>query len=250
MESALSLRTDRLSVLLSTYPGGYRSEPHEHENAYLSFVVAGGHAELTAGCIFDMAPGAFTLHPVGDAHRNVLYNAGLCELSVLIRPGFALVGSRRVDMQSKALLDISAGIQREVRAPVLDSPAVVEELAMAAICCASRAYDDRPSERWVASLDESLREGSEPLVDLGYHPAHVVKAYRRRYGQTPAEAHRAYRIERAKRLVGGGEIPLGEISVECGFADPSHFGRWFRRFTGITPREYRRWYGEKVRDSF
>jgi AraC family transcriptional regulator len=30
-----------------------------------------------------------------------------------------------------------------------------------------------------------------------------------------------------------------DIAIECGFANPSHFAKWFRRYTGISPKQFR-----------
>jgi hypothetical protein len=35
-------------------------------------------------------------------------------------------------------------------------------------------------------------------------------------------------------------MPLGQIAVDCGFADQAHFTKLFRRLTGESPGEWRR----------
>lgn len=47
------------------------------------------------------------------------------------------------------------------------------------------------------------------------------------------------RRETALRHVGGGELAIGEIAELVGFDAPSSFHRAFRRWTGVTPAQYR-----------
>jgi transcriptional regulator GlxA family with amidase domain len=48
------------------------------------------------------------------------------------------------------------------------------------------------------------------------------------------------RVEEAKRLLEGGEMPVDVISFDVGYEDPSFFRRLFKRRTGLTPSQYRR----------
>jgi AraC-like DNA-binding protein len=44
----------------------------------------------------------------------------------------------------------------------------------------------------------------------------------------------------ATTLLEQGEMQITQVAVELGYADPSHFVRAFRRWTGRTPGEFRR----------
>ncbi len=50
------------------------------------------------------------------------------------------------------------------------------------------------------------------------------------------------RIERAKQLLAGSELPLAEVALSVGFKNQSHFSTLFRKFTEITPKAWRNAY--------
>ena len=50
------------------------------------------------------------------------------------------------------------------------------------------------------------------------------------------------RLERARKLLGDPQLydlPVAEVAARCGFADPSHFARRFRRQFGQSPLQFR-----------
>lgn len=47
------------------------------------------------------------------------------------------------------------------------------------------------------------------------------------------------RIEEAKRLLAGTNQSISDIATRCGFQNISYFSKQFKRFTGVTPREFR-----------
>lgn len=62
---------------------------------------------------------------------------------------------------------------------------------------------------------------------------------RRITGSNPSEMISAAVIKNAKRLLLSTELTSGEIAQRLHFATPSFFCRYFRRYTGLTPSEWR-----------
>jgi AraC family transcriptional regulator len=58
-------------------------------------------------------------------------------------------------------------------------------------------------------------------------------------GVTPHDYVLRMRIERAKGLLTGSDLTVGEVSGAVGFADQSHFSNIFRKLTAMTPRGFR-----------
>ena len=49
-----------------------------------------------------------------------------------------------------------------------------------------------------------------------------------------------YRLSKAAELLRSTDMPVGSIAVQVGFQQLSHFGKYFREKTGMSPREYRK----------
>ena len=69
---------------------------------------------------------------------------------------------------------------------------------------------------------------------------HFAHAFKRSFGQSPHRYVLHRRTKRAQGLMLASEASLGQIALECGLADQSHFTRLFRRFVGETPGAWRR----------
>jgi AraC family transcriptional regulator len=88
-------------------------------------------------------------------------------------------------------------------------------------------------------LDVSLRTKElAKLVQLSSF--HFCRVFRVSFGNSPHGYVTRRRIERAQGLILTTKMPLGQIAVDCGFADQAHFTKLFRRLTGESPGEWRR----------
>ena len=65
-------------------------------------------------------------------------------------------------------------------------------------------------------------------------------AFKRHTGLAPHHYLQELRVNRAKELLYGTELPVKEIAVALGFADPYYFSRAFRKTTGVSPNRWRR----------
>ena len=74
----------------------------------------------------------------------------------------------------------------------------------------------------------------------GVSPFHFARMFRASTGEPPHRWLTGERIARAKELLRHTNLPVSEIAAEVGFRSQSHFGQAFRRFTGATPRAWRR----------
>jgi AraC family transcriptional regulator len=98
--------------------------------------------------------------------------------------------------------------------------------------------------RRVLDYVEAQLEQGLSLRDLaavaGLSPYHFARVFKRSTGSSPHRYVLRRRIERAKRHLAAGELPLAAVALTCGFGSQSHFTAHFRTATGLTPRQFAR----------
>lgn len=68
---------------------------------------------------------------------------------------------------------------------------------------------------------------------------HFCRMFKQSMAQTPQAYLLAIRIEQAKLLMRTDHESVADIAVQCGFANQSHMGRYFKKLVGLSPRQYR-----------
>ena len=74
---------------------------------------------------------------------------------------------------------------------------------------------------------------------LGITVGHLTETIKAVYGVSAGELLRNRLILEAKRLLAHTDYTMAEIAEQLNYADPSYFGRAFKRETGQTPRSFR-----------
>lgn len=69
---------------------------------------------------------------------------------------------------------------------------------------------------------------------------HFSRAFKATFGEPPYRFLMRQRIERAKRLLAAGLMPVMEVAAATGFNGSTQFARVFREFEKMTPLEFRR----------
>jgi AraC family transcriptional regulator len=61
--------------------------------------------------------------------------------------------------------------------------------------------------------------------------------FKNSFGQTPYQYILQRRIEKGKYLLQHSKLSTEEIAAMVGFGDRSHFAKYLKRFTGLTPKQ-------------
>lgn len=104
-------------------------------------------------------------------------------------------------------------------------PGQDDELATIAAVMDLAVHEDYPRVEWVAAKLGTTRRSLQRRLAA--------------HGTTFIRLAEETLLRRAKALLSDERKPITEIAVELGYADPAHFTRAFRRWTGVAPSAYR-----------
>jgi AraC family transcriptional activator of pobA len=84
------------------------------------------------------------------------------------------------------------------------------------------------------------RRSVREYADLLHLTANYLNALCRRVlGQTASDLIHARVVLEARRLLAHSALSVAQVADELGFDDPSYFGRYFRKYVGLSPEAFR-----------
>ncbi len=84
--------------------------------------------------------------------------------------------------------------------------------------------------------DLSLVEIAE-VINIS--PTYFSTLFKRATGTSPHQYVIQKRVERAKMMLAKTELTIADIALQVGFSSQSHLTQHFKRFTGMTPKQFR-----------
>jgi AraC family transcriptional regulator len=238
------------------YESGQRVHRHVHLHARFVLVLTGGITEIRGDETQSHGPSTLLFRHAGEPHAYVVSRTGATCLIVDVEEGWlararlhAPVLERSVSLRGGFALHLAHRLHGEFRQRDEVSRLAIESLALGVLAEMSRRAAkaaERPVPGWLQqarALVDARFATPLPLAEVarhvGVHPVHLARTFRRVHQITFAGYVRHVRIEFARRELAGSAAPLGDIAVAAGFCDQSHFSRLFKRYTGLTPAEYR-----------
>jgi AraC family transcriptional regulator len=117
----------------------------------------------------------------------------------------------------------------------------------------SRIHKETKRPAWLNRALELLHESYRKSLTLaaiagqvGVHPIHLSRVFRKHYGCTMAEFMNRLRVQFACRALAEGWTDLAIAAGDAGFADQSHLGRVFKSYTGQSPGEFRSFFHSQL----
>jgi AraC family transcriptional regulator len=244
-----------LRLMETAYYPALKLPAHSHESAYFCFVLGGSFAELYGKHSRLCRPSTLIFHPAGERHSDYFHTGARCFNIQINSQWFervrqsATVINAPADFCDERLSLLAVRLYREYLESDDFSRLAIEGLTLEMLAESSRRVvrnqEPRPP-RWLRQAREMLDERFDESLTLivlseavGVHPVHLAREFRRFYRLTVGEYVRRRRVETACRQISTTDAPFSEIALAAGFFDQSHFARTLKKFTGLTPSEYR-----------
>ncbi|HKO42993.1 MAG TPA: AraC family transcriptional regulator [Pyrinomonadaceae bacterium] len=238
------------------YMPKFKLPRHTHERACFSLVMQGSFEERygTKSRICD--PSTVLFMPADEEHSDYfLDNGSRCFHFEIARNWLAGVHpnsatlQHSIEFKNGIISRLIMNLYREFRLMDAFTPLAIEGLTLEMLAHVSRrrvAGRGPNPPAWLRKVVELLHSRySETLTlltiakEVGIHPAHLAREFRKHHGCTVGDYILKLRMENACRSLSTSSAVLSEIALANGFADQSHFSRSFKRFTGMTPAVYR-----------
>jgi AraC-like DNA-binding protein len=238
----------------------YALPVHFHDSYQFDVMLEGGRSwkRQRGRCV--LAPGRLSVVHPGEAHAvNVVGKANSfrtmhVDAKRLFDTYEKIYGARQLptfafDISDLATVDRFLLAHRLMERGERSAESALTEFLDSLVThhAANKRRRDRPSEpiqlrRAREFIEQNLTGeiGLETLaVTVGVSKFHLARQFALAYGLPPHTYQLRARIARARELLAKG-VAVKLVSAELGFADQSHFGRYFRKVTALTPGEYQR----------
>src|SRR4051812_23137986 len=104
-------------------------------------------------------------------------------------------------------------------------------------------------KQYTAALDKHMLELKAGEVEVMFeirdfanllhiHPVHLSNTVKEVTGKSACDLFEDRLVILAKEMIATSSLPIGEIARQLTY-DPSNFVKFFKKFTGITPKKYR-----------
>jgi AraC family transcriptional regulator len=219
---------------------------HYHNLTALSFATRGTFVETVGRRTFQCNTFDVIARPAGEVHTNRYSERGTSCVIVNVPAELATRFETPSLLPRPAVAPIATRVAQELAIDDDVSSLVVEGLLLELIGTASRIPLCKHPPSWLASARDFIHEHASERVTLNeiaaaanVHAASVVRAFRAHLRCSPGEYVRRVRIDEAQRALVETSAAIGDIALDAGFYDQSHFSNAFRRATGMTPLQYR-----------
>lgn len=105
-----------------------------------------------------------------------------------------------------------------------------------------REYSQENYVSYAVSLIESnygMLQVEDIAKAIGIHRSHLASIFKKQMGVSPQEYLLGYRIKKACSLLRETQLPIQEIAAMVGYDNPLTFSKIFKKFKGLSPRDYR-----------
>lgn len=247
--------------------------PNHFHDYYVIGFIENGHRYLSCkNKSYNVGPGDLTIFNPNDNHaceqadnRTLDYRSINIQSEVMKKVAFEITNKEYVPYFKENVLynsELAASL-RELHCMIIQKDKdfrkeeiflfVMEQL-ITEYSEGSSSVDLQGPNTEVNTICEFLRNNYwknillNDLTELtGISKYHLLRSFTKEKGISPYSYLEAIRINEAKRFLEDGISPL-EVALKTGFTDQSHFTNFFKKFIGITPKQYMRIFTDREKE--
>jgi AraC family transcriptional regulator len=251
-----SLDLEGFAVTEAWFPAQEVLPDHTHNRACVAVMLDGSFDLRFPGKAYPCTPTTVFTEPAGDIHANTIGSGGAHVVVVqpdpanteLLRP-FSPLLDQPTHRHHAGVTEQAWRLARELEVGDDLSTFAAEGIVLEMLVALARldAGKTRRPPTWLLRAQELVHSQftrvirtAEVAGAVGVHPAHLAREFRAHFKLSMGSYVRLLRLDWAARELVRSETPLAAVALAAGFADQSHFTRFFKRHTGLTPQAYRR----------
>lgn len=223
---------------------------HSHDNAHFILPLADGYRSLARDPLEStralFAAGDAIYNPPGVVHRDCFDVAGGLFLSVSAPPDLPTTVSHPALLRGGAETAMRRLVGLSLRGAAGDGLAVEDEALTLAGAVIRPDETSRHAPRWLMRAVEIVADLARApgltiaalAAEVGVHPVHLARAWKRHLGRSPGDAIRNRRADQAMQALRA-RRDLADTAALAGYADQSHMTREYVRIFGVTPGAFR-----------
>ncbi len=188
----------------------------------------------------------FIYHLPGEEELQCNYlHKVMLKAEIMIKDSYGMTGELRDKFRNyyTNLQNLNAAKAVDVCYKILGS--AIEQRRMDSGKDDAKYFKEYMSEA-VAYIEEHLDDEELSIVSVAAHiylnPVYFGRVFKNTFHMTFKKYLLQQRMEKAKRLLAGGNESIGNICEQVGISNPSYFSHLFKQYTGKLPSEYKKEY--------
>jgi len=236
-------------IIEKCYEGSLTLGRHQHPTAYVSFLLAGSYVEVSGRDEIVCPTGTVIWHPSTEAHSDRFHPKGAHLIDLEVADSWLREAAQSLQPEGRSCvfcggLPYTAGLEVYRALNTDDCP--MEDTVTELLSFFFSGDTDRNPPPWFNRAVRLVGEGeckrrslTAVARDVGVHPVHLSRSFRRFLGCTFGEHQAKLRVRRAFELLRDPHRSIADVAYGCGFADHAHLCRAFKKSTGLTPSAFR-----------
>lgn len=210
-------------------------EGHRHFAAYAAIALQGEYTEVSADGALDVAPGDVVIHPPFHQHTNFFATLSVTVLNLILPMSVSLT----LNYTRLRLAELPCSQNDIIRRPRASAAAIARELARTSPVAPHPTSADAVGLAWRRLKQRQAPKVYAVAAEAGVSTEHLTRAFRARYGLSPAVYRAEHRFRHAQRGLLAGDAAVVVASSNA-YSDQSHMTRDFRQRLGLTPVQFLR----------